>query len=155
MKRTLLTTILLIRLTAAAGAETLRELPASEIPPLKKGPCTFIHVWATWCSPCLKEMPGLLELMKEQKKVRPVIIDISGPDVQKGFSKKWMRTLKPPFPVYFKPPGNEKKYLAAVDKFWPGGLPYSALYHKGKQIQVWIGELDFAKVRAEIAKTCP
>lgn len=152
MKSFVLATLLC--LSAQASAAALKDLPAKEIAALKKGSCTFIHVWATWCSPCLKEMPDLLRTLTELKQVKPIIIDISSPGVQKGFSRKWMQTLKPPFPVYFKPPGNDKKYYAAIDKFWPGGLPYSALYHGGKQRHVWIGEIDFEKLKAAVTKEC-
>ena len=31
----------------------------------QKGKVVFLNFWATWCSPCLKEMPDMQELQKE------------------------------------------------------------------------------------------
>ena len=31
----------------------------------QKGKVVFLNFWATWCSPCLKEMPDMEELQKE------------------------------------------------------------------------------------------
>lgn len=31
----------------------------------QKGKVVFLNFWATWCSPCIKEMPDMQELQKE------------------------------------------------------------------------------------------
>lgn len=138
---------------ALAGTRVI-PLPAARIPALLKKDCTFVHVWATWCTICIQEMPQVLKFLAATKVVHPVIIDVSDPMVQKNFSRQWMKNLAPPFAVYEKPPGDENKYLAVVEKYWTGSLPYSALYHKGKQKKVWLGELNLAEVKAEIPKLC-
>lgn len=137
----------------AKGASQI-TLPASGIRQLKKRPCVFLHVWATWCSICIEEMPAVVKFLSERKKITPVILDVSAPGVQKGFSRAWMKTLKPPFATYFKPPSDEGRYLAAIDPSWSGALPYTAVFHAGKKRKEWIGALDFPGVDKEIAAIC-
>jgi thiol-disulfide isomerase/thioredoxin len=36
--------------------------PAALTPLLKKGRVTYVNFWASWCAPCLKELPALSEL---------------------------------------------------------------------------------------------
>jgi len=40
------------------GKTTLKDL---------KGKLVYIEVWATWCGPCIKEMPALTQLIKDFK----------------------------------------------------------------------------------------
>ena len=42
-----------------------------------EGKVTFINFWATWCVPCLREMPDLVELYNEQKALGFEMIGIS------------------------------------------------------------------------------
>jgi len=144
--------ISLLLCSLASGKQQL--LPQKSIPNIKKGPCTFLHVWATWCTICIQEMPALLKFLAEQKKVKPVVLDVSAPFVQKQFSIKWMDSLKPAFTTYRKPNVDEAKYLFAIDNYWSGALPYSALYKNGTQKKVWVGALNAAELKETLAREC-
>lgn len=54
---------------------------------LSESKLTMINVWATYCNPCLREMPGLGELAKEYDSGDFQIIGIIS-DVQEGASEK-------------------------------------------------------------------
>lgn len=43
---------------------------------------TVVHFWATWCVPCQKELPGLMELVKDQdmKNIRFLVLSKEKPD---------------------------------------------------------------------------
>lgn len=154
MKRfTLLLLVMAVSL-AAGGEASIEPLHLKQIAPLKKKSCTLIHVWATWCSICIDEMPGLLRMLSANKQIRPVIIDVSQPLSQKGFSVPWMQKLAPPFTTYTKPPGSDEKYLKAIDPEWSGALPYFAFYDKGRRKKVWVGEVKPASLQRELAELC-
>lgn len=131
-----------------------QPLPAARVAAMKKQPCTFFHVWATWCSICLQELPDLLKVMAAMKGATPVVIDVSSPFVQANFSKKWIQTLKPAFVTYVKPAGKDEPYLNAIDQEWSGALPFSVLYHKGKRLMVWQGSLDLGTIAREVEEQC-
>lgn len=46
---------------------------AGEAVPAFEG-VTLVHFWATWCSPCRRELPGLLRLADEVESVRVVAV---------------------------------------------------------------------------------
>lgn len=53
-----------------------------------RGQAVFLHFWATWCPPCLKEMPEINTLAKEldaNKKISLFAICVS--DTQKSYDK--------------------------------------------------------------------
>lgn len=42
-----------------------------------KGKILYVEIWATWCGPCVKEMPALTELIKEYKGKNIEFVSIS------------------------------------------------------------------------------
>ena len=56
-----------------------------------RGKLLYIDVWATWCSPCIKEMPALKELVKEytNKDIEFVSISIDS----KNDYEKWRKMV--------------------------------------------------------------
>lgn len=142
--------------SAALRAGPVYEvLPKDRIPKQKLKPCALIHVWATWCTPCIEELPRFLAFVTKHRKITPVIIDVSSGYIQEQFSKKWLKQLAPPFVTYLKPDKEaESDYLSAIESPWPGKVPYNALYDRGKKKGRWLGTLDFAKDGPAIARLC-
>ncbi|APQ17283.1 TlpA family protein disulfide reductase [Maribacter hydrothermalis] len=63
-----------------------------------KGRVTFLSYWATWCPPCIAELPGIQELYKDYGgKVNFVLLTQEEPEkVQRFVSKKGYE-----LPIYF------------------------------------------------------
>jgi len=57
-----------------------------------KGKTTFINVWATWCSPCLTELPqvqALFNLVKDRQDIQVITISVDeNPGLLAAFMKK-------------------------------------------------------------------
>ena len=53
-----------------------------------KGKVVFVNFWATWCAPCLQEMPGFSRMQRRltEKGVQFVGIGIDNPDKIRDFS---------------------------------------------------------------------
>lgn len=67
------------------GQDTEGNIISSAV--LSESKLTMVNVWATYCNPCLREMPGLGELAKEYDAGDFQIIGIIS-DVQEGASEK-------------------------------------------------------------------
>lgn len=79
----------------------------------EKGKVVFINFWATWCPPCLAELPTINALYEKEKgnpNVAFVTVDIDG-DLPK--STKFLQIKDYTFPVY-SATGAEKLYNEGI-----------------------------------------
>ncbi len=51
-----------------------------------RGRVVLLNLWATWCAPCIEELPSLLELQKKMPEIEIVAVSIDqDPDVYRKF----------------------------------------------------------------------
>jgi thiol-disulfide isomerase/thioredoxin len=114
-----------------------------------KGRVVLLNLWATWCVPCLKEMPGLDRLQRDlgsnKFEVVALSVDRAGPDAAKKFLDKIkVANLK----LYADASAKAATALKAV------GMPTTLLLNaKGEEIGRLIGpaEWDSADAKKLIA----
>lgn len=109
-----------------------------------RGRKLLVNLWATWCAPCLAEMPQIDTLAASRGDalaVLPISQDMEGWQVvEPFFAKKRFKALKP----YLDQPGSFAESLKAR------GLPISILYdEKGKEIWRVAGTPDWAALAAQ------
>ncbi len=63
-----------------------------------RGKVVLLNVWATWCKPCVYEMPSLNKLQRRYKKAGLEVVAVATeqkvPEVRTFFRKKRIRNLK-------------------------------------------------------------
>lgn len=138
----------------AAGAVTIETAGKDDLAKFKKQPCTLLHLWASWCAPCVQELPTLLPELGKIEKLTPVVIDVSTAKNHERDSKPLLERIAPTYTVYKKAGEDDDAFLAAVDPKWSGALPYSVLYNKGKVIKKWEGPIKLDELRKAVAASC-
>lgn len=109
-----------------------------------KGKAVLLNFWATWCAPCVKEMPSLDKLQAEMGKDRFVVLPLSldgpsKPKVAPFYADKKLAHLG----IYF---DKGKKVMGALDI---SVLPTSVLIDaQGREIGRLEGEADWDKPEA-------
>ena len=105
----------------------------------------LINFWATWCSPCTKEMPSLNELQSKfdtkNLKIITVATGRNNPNKILAFFKKYnLSNLE----NYRDPKGKLALELGVI------GLPFSVIISKEKRnIGQLIGPIDWSKKEVE------
>ena len=113
-----------------------------------KGKTLLVNFWATWCPPCVAEMPELVELQADMagRNVQIIGIGIDSTSNIQQFSEK----LQISYPLLVA--GMQGTELSRQFGNQAGGLPFTVLIGPDGQIrQTYLGRLDMKKVRADLA----
>ena len=111
-----------------------------------QGKTLVINFWATWCTPCVEEMPELSKLQIENSKVQVIGIGIDSPANISAFANK----LKIAYPVYVA--GMSGTDLARQFGNSAGGLPYTVVIGADGQVKkTYLGRLKYQQLRADLA----
>jgi len=114
-----------------------------------KGRPILLNLWATWCGPCVLEMPTLDKLAQAQADKLQVITvsqDLKG-SAQVG---PWWTEHKPVLLQPYTDPENHM--LAGINggDVGAGSLPTTVLYDKnGKEVWRMLGAMDWMSPRAQ------
>lgn len=112
------------------------------------GKLLLVNFWATWCSPCVEEMPELSALQNEQKfkNLQIIGIGIDSPANIREFAGKY----KISYPVYLAGMGGIE--LSRQMGNQQGGLPFTILFGADGQVKkTYLGRLDMETVRKDLA----
>lgn len=113
-----------------------------------KGKNLLINFWATWCTPCVQEMPELSALQAGNKVANTQIIGIgidSAANIQE-FSTKY----KISYPLYVADTSGSELLRKLGDT--AGGLPFSILISPNGQIKkTYLGRLKMDEVKHDLA----
>lgn len=83
-----------------------------------KGKIVFLNFWATWCGPCKKEIPDIIEISKEMSDKNVVVIGIAlaynweKAAVDKGFNEtlKYAKDKSIPYKLLYGIPEIQRTY---------------------------------------------
>ncbi len=113
-----------------------------------RGKTLIVNFWATWCAPCVDEMPELVELQKEQAERNLQIIGI-GIDTASNIAE-FSSKHKIDYPLYVA--GMNGTELSRKFGNQAGGLPYTVLIGPDGQIRkAYLGRLKMEQLRRDLA----
>lgn len=148
LTRILLAAALLVLASAAPAFDLVDSQGKSHKLSQYKGKWVLVNYWATWCPPCLMELPDLVALHKNKKNnlvVLGVAMDFQDPQEVRDF----VRERRIPYPIIL---GDEQAIDRIIDQVGPvRGLPTTYLYNpQGKQVAYNVGMLSQEAVESYI-----
>ena len=112
----------------------------------------LVNVWATWCGPCVIELPELVEMNRMYRK-RPfefVTISMDEPEMKAAALAK-LKELKVAATNYIVEVPDRDRFMNTLDPQWAGPVPYTMLIAPGgKVIYRHTGEIDPLEVKKAI-----
>lgn len=132
--------------------ETLDEAALTKLVKNDTDQLLLVNVWATWCGPCLAELPEFVAMnrMYRGRKFRMVTISLDEPeqksDVLKALEAKQLSNQN-----FLSVIAKRDTFADLLDKEWKGPLPHTLLIAPGgKVIYRHNGPIDALEVRRAI-----
>lgn len=97
---------------------------------LEKEPLILLNFWASWCVPCLKEFPSLVQF-QEKYKGRVKVIGINGDEES---APELVKKTEAKYHLNFESATDTDSNIA--NQFLVATYPVSIVFHKGKVIFV-------------------
>jgi thiol-disulfide isomerase/thioredoxin len=94
-----------------------------------------VNFWATWCGPCVKELPHFQKLRSELKN-EPVSILLVSLDFKSKLEKQvkpFVRRRRIKSEVFLLDESNQQEYIDRVDSSWSGTIPATLFVYNGKR----------------------
>lgn len=110
-----------------------------------------INFWATWCAPCVKELPYFEKINKDyaSKDVEVLLVSL---DFPKQVEKKlipFINRKKLQSEVVFLNDVNEDVWIKAIDENWSGAIPATIIYNKRKR-KFYEQSFDYSSLESEL-----
>ncbi len=117
----------LVLLTTLGFGQEIKKVKVTDLEKMiaeSKTPL-IINFWATWCMPCIEEIPYFLEEAKNHEKdsVKLVLVSLDFDDFYPGKLTAFVKKRKYTAPVLWLDETNADYFCPKVDPKWSGAIP--------------------------------
>ena len=94
-----------------------------------------INFWATWCAPCVKEIPHFEKLNQEfaDSNVKVILVNLDFPNHFEGRLVPFITENKIKSEVIMLDDPNSNYWINQVSQQWSGSIPATLIYNKNKR----------------------
>lgn len=117
-----------------------------------------VNMWATWCGPCVEELPYFVKVAREidPAKVRMVGLSADMADEAESKVKPFLAKMGVPYPNLVMDVSDMDAFITSVSKRWTGGLPATFVFDReGKLVAEKLTAVTEAELRAFLDGTIP
>jgi len=97
-----------------------------------QGELVIYNFWATWCKPCVKELPYFIELAEKQD-IRLVLVSLDFPKQIDSKLKPFLSKNNIKNEVVLLDESNANVFIDDIEPKWQGSIPATLLW-KGKKL---------------------
>jgi len=93
----------------------------------REGKVLLVNFWATWCRPCLEEIPALIRLEQElaEQGFQLVAVSLDDPSGSEALLEPFLDKWFPQFSTYLSTESDMDSMVSVIDPYWNEVLPTS------------------------------
>jgi len=112
-----------------------------------------VNFWATWCAPCVKELPYFEELgaVYKDKNVEVILISLDFPKHYESKLKPFLKKQDINSKVIVLNDTDMNTWIPQVNEEWSGAIPATLIYNKDKR-QFYEQSFNFEELKIEVDK---
>jgi thiol-disulfide isomerase/thioredoxin len=115
-----------------------------------------VNFWATWCSPCVKELPEFMEVNRQfsiNKNFKMILVSLDNVRELESGLYPFMKENQIRPDVYLLDDIKRMNYwIPLIEKEWTGSIPATLIYKNGKKLFFDEKQLDQATLTQIINK---
>lgn len=115
-----------------------------------------VNFWATWCQPCIAELPEFMEVnsaMKSRADFEMVLVSLDDVDALKSKVQPFIAKHKLDVRHFLLDDiKNMNEWIPDVDARWSGAIPATVFYRNGKSVHFVEGKLSKGALLEIISK---
>lgn len=119
----------------ASNDQAIKVLSFDEFEPMLYRETDSVYVvnfWATWCAPCVREIPAFEKLKElyESKKVKVILVSLDFPNQIESRVIPFVRDMNVQSEVILLDERNPNRWIPLVSEEWTGTIPATVIYSK-------------------------
>ena len=115
-----------------------------------------VNYWATWCKPCVEELPHFMEVNQEfssHENFKMILVSLDKADELESDVQPFVQKNNITTDVYILSDNKRMtQWIPLVNEKWSGAIPATALYKNGQQVAFTEGQLTKEELKALINK---
>jgi thiol-disulfide isomerase/thioredoxin len=117
-----------------------------------------VHFWATWCKPCIEELPSYEKLSQEfnKKKIRFVLVSMDFPKDLKDKVEPFVAKNNISSQVVLLDEPDYNAWIDEIDKDWSGTIPATLMVNLTMRKRIFFeGQANMEKFLEELKEMTP
>ena len=117
------------------GIKPVKVLSFDQLEPylsMKNDTVYLVNFWATWCAPCIAELPAIKAVEKKysNKKFKVLLVSLDMPGHLKTRLTPFLLSNKITSDVVLLDDPDQNRWIDRIDKQWSGEIPFAVIYRK-------------------------